>query len=206
MSTTRVFSTTRDGLIDAGIGLFASRGVAATTVGDIEQAAGMAPRSGALYKYFDSKNSLLEAGLERHLEAISGVGDDLALRPLGNLDAELTLLARWTMSELNRERTILHVIEREGDALGDLRDRMRTGVSDRGYQVGASILARWLPGLTEAERATLAVVAIGSLVNYKRSSWTFGSEPLGLGEDDLISTWVELIRALVENQRLVDGT
>lgn len=203
MTTTDDSRPTKDRLIDAAIGLFAHNGVAATTVGDIERAAGMAPRSGALYKYFESKGSLLEAGLERHLAAISDVGDDLALRPLGDLRSELTMLARWTMAELDRERTILHVIEREGVSLGELRNRMRTGVSDRGYQVGASILARWLPDLTVVERESLAVVTIGSLVNYKRSTWTFGAAPLGLTEDEFISAWVDLLYAQAGEQPCV---
>ena len=37
---------TRDRLIQAGMRLFAARGVDATTVGDLEKAAGLAPRAG----------------------------------------------------------------------------------------------------------------------------------------------------------------
>lgn len=194
MPTTKVSgTTTADRLVDAAMELFATKGLAATTVGDIERAAGLAPRSGALYKYFPSKNSLLEAGLERHLAAIADVGDDLALLPLGDLRAELTMLARWTMRELDRERQILHVVEREGDALGSLRDRMRTGVSDRGYEVGAAVFARWIPNVDDDRPMSLAVVALGSLINFKRSGWTFGSHPLGLEEEAFVSSWVDFV-------------
>ena len=100
--------------------LFARKGVASTTVGEIEAAAGLSPRSGALYKYFDSKDALLGAGLERHLATVRDLEQDLALRPLGDLRSEFTLLGHWLLRELEVERDITHILEREGDLLGEV--------------------------------------------------------------------------------------
>ena len=47
--------------------LFAAQGFRGTTVGEIEAAAGLAPRAGGLYKHFRSKEEVLEAGIDRHL-------------------------------------------------------------------------------------------------------------------------------------------
>lgn len=189
---------TSERLLDAAMHLFARKGVGATTVGDIEAAAGMAPRSGALYKYFPSKNALLTAGLERHLDTVSDMVDEIALRPLGEVRSEIALLARWLLHELDVERDITHILEREGEELGALRDRMRVGISDSGYSIGASLLARWRPDLDRASCEGLAVVAVGALINFKRSTWTFGQAPLGLSEDEVVDAWVELFGGFLE--------
>lgn len=182
----------RDRLVDAALRLFADRGFAATTVGDIEREAGFAPRSGALYKYFASKRALLDAGLERHLAAIGDVGDDVLLRPLDDIRSEITLLARWLLAELDRERHITHLLEREGDRLADLRERTRRGISERGYRIGSDLVGRWMPAASQTERDSFAVVAIGALINFRRSTWTFGAPPLDLTDDQFIDGWVEL--------------
>jgi AcrR family transcriptional regulator len=184
--------STGDRLLTSAMRLFARKGLAATTVGEIESEAGMAPRSGALYKYFDSKSALLEVGLERHLATVAEIGGQLGLRPLGDLHAELTLLGHWLLDELELERDVTHVMEREGSELAELRDKMRVGVSDRGYLVGSMMIGRWRPDLSEADRNALAVVGIGALINFRRSSWTFGRTPLGLSREAIVESWVQV--------------
>ena len=71
-----------------------SAAIAARASARIERAAGLASRSGALYKHFEGKEDVLERAIERHLEAIDDLGTALDMLPLGDLRAELTLLAR----------------------------------------------------------------------------------------------------------------
>ncbi len=179
-------------LVDAALRLFARQGFSATTVGEIEKEAGFAPRSGALYQYFASKRALLDAGLERHLAAVGDVGDEILLRPLDDIRSEITLLARWLLAELDRERHITHLLEREGDRLAELRDQAREGISERGYRIGSDLIRRWMPDTSQVERDSFAVVAIGALVNFRRSTWTFGAPPRNLTDDDFIEGWVDL--------------
>jgi AcrR family transcriptional regulator len=190
---------TRERLIDATLALVAERGFDGVSVGDIEAGAGLAPRSGALYKYFDSKLAVLEAGLERHLASIADVELDLSDTPLTDPRAEVETLVRWLLVELDRERTITHVIEREGDRLPYLRDRMREGVSERGYRIAASFVERWAAtGIVEPrDHDALAVLLVGGLVNLRRSTWTFGAPPLGLDDDRFVDTFVALSTALL---------
>ena len=96
------------------------------------------------------------------------------------------------------ERDITHILERDGDRVAELRDRMRTEISDFGYLVGAEVLGRWRPNLTHGNRETLAVIAVGALINYKRTSWTLGAAPLGVGEDALIAAWVDVCMSAIE--------
>ena len=102
--------STRDRLISAATALFADRGVRGVSVGDIEAAAGLTRRGGAFYKHFSSKDAVLEASLERELAKISGVEGVLELLPLGDLAAEVTLLARWLLANLQRLRPIFHIL------------------------------------------------------------------------------------------------
>jgi AcrR family transcriptional regulator len=190
--TTRSDVTTRTRLLDAAMRLFARQGVAGTTVGQIEAEAGMAARSGALYKYFESKASLLTAGLERHLENIDDMSNELASRQLGDLRVELALVGHWLLAELEVERDITHIVEREGVAHPELRARVRDGISERGYRIAADFIARWRPDLIEPERNALAVVALGALINFRRSHWTFGAPPLNLDEAQLLRGWVDV--------------
>lgn len=191
--------TTSDRLLDSAMHLFARKGLTSTTVGDIELGAGLAPRSGALYKYFKSKDVLLAAGLERHLATIGAIQQELADLPLGEIRPEFTFLGHWLLDELEVERDITHIIERHGEQLGELRERMRVGISDRGYLIGADVVGRWRPDLAQPERERLSVITIGSLINYKRSTWTFGAEPLAISQDDLIETWVDACLAIVDS-------
>lgn len=167
-------------------------------VGEIEEQAGFSPRSGALYQYFDSKRALLDAGLERHLASVDDVGARIDLRPLGDVRSEITLLARWLLVELDRERQITHLLEREGDRLADFRERAREGISERGYRIGGDLIARWIPDTSRTERDAFAVAAIGALINFRRSAWTFGAPPRKLSDDDFINGWVELFRPYID--------
>jgi AcrR family transcriptional regulator len=51
----------RAALVEAAARLFAEQGFEATSVAEIQAAAGLAPGSGALYKHFASKQALLDA-------------------------------------------------------------------------------------------------------------------------------------------------
>ena len=193
-------SPTRERLIDATMELVAQRGFDGVSVGDIEAGAGLAPRSGALYKYFDSKLALLEAGLERHLTSVADVDLDLSAAPLTEVRAEIEALIRWLLDELDRERTITHVIEREGDRLPELRDRMRTGISDRGYRIAAAFIERWAAhiGPQRIDHESLAVLLIGGLINLRRSTWTFGAPPLDLDDERVLDTFLALSTTLLD--------
>ena len=62
--------SSRDKLLAQGLRLFAERGFDAVSVGEIEQAAGLVPRRGAMYRHFASKDALLEAVVPYSSEAL----------------------------------------------------------------------------------------------------------------------------------------
>src|SRR5258705_8311772 len=58
--------STRERIIDESLRLFAERGYAATSVAEIEAAAGLSPGAGGLYRHFKSKYEVLAAVMNEH--------------------------------------------------------------------------------------------------------------------------------------------
>src|ERR671925_300213 len=80
----------------------------------IERAAGLAPRSGALYQHFKGgKDELLRAAIEHELRAIDELGSVMEMLPLGDLRAEFTLLARWNLGSLERRSELARFVRRD---------------------------------------------------------------------------------------------
>jgi AcrR family transcriptional regulator len=184
--------------------LFAERGFKATTVGEIEEAAGLVPRSGGLYKHFPSKRALFEEGVERHIRGVEGVERIVDLLPIGDLRSELTLVARWLLAELSSEREVVTLLEKEGAAFPEQRDRFFTAVVQRGYTYAAQLARRWLKDIPNADAIdveALASLVVGSIVAYRRTEWTFGADPLGVDEERFVQTFVDVFASLAELTR-----
>ena len=192
-------SQTRDRLIDATLELVAERGFAGVSVGDIEVGAGLAPAverctSTSIRSWQCSRLDWSDTSPRSPMSRSTS-----PLSPLTEPASEIEAVIRWLLAELDRERTITRVIEREGDRLPELRDRMRTGVSDRGYRVVASLIERWTATITDQriDNEALAVLLIGGLINLRRSTWSFGAPPLGLSDERFVDTFVALSTTLL---------
>ena len=184
---------TRDRLITAAMALFAARGMRGTTIGDIEEDAGLTRRGGAFYKHFHSKEEILEAGIDRAIleaEAVRGVVD---LLPLGDLRAELTLVCRFLLAQLARQRDLIRVLEREGDQVPELRGRMRERVIQVDYRQAVQLAQSWLKqyGIEDFDVEVLVTTVVGAIINYRRTQWTFGGAPLEVDEARFVEAWVD---------------
>jgi AcrR family transcriptional regulator len=191
--------TTKERLLEAGLRLFAERGFRGTTVGDVEAAAGLAPRAGALYKHFGSKKQLLAAVVERHLVELQTVERIVDLMPLGDLRAELTLLARWVLAEIDRQRELMLVFEKEGDRFPELRDRFYE-VGDLSYRVAVEYVRRVIKDnvAKSVDAEAFAAIAMSALVNHRRCRWTFGRNPLDLDDERMVAAVVDVLVRLAE--------
>ena len=102
---------TRERLKRAALSLFTEGGFVATSIGAIESAAGLAPRAGAFYRHFKSKEALLE---ELARERITETPDEFdldGLRAFNDTRAELVALARQYEKAAERQRPYLRLIE-----------------------------------------------------------------------------------------------
>ena len=186
-------SSTRDRLITAAMTLFAERGTHATTIGDIEAAAGLTRRGGAFYKHFTSKTEVLEAGVERHIAQAEAAFDLRDALPLGDLRSELTLLCRVLLSVLDREREVMRVLEKEGEQNPALRDQLVERVLEPGVEQAAAFVSRWVDtSAADIDLVAVATILLGSIVNFRRTAWTFGRIPSAVDEQRFVTTWVDI--------------
>ena len=100
----------RNQLIDTALELFSERGIEATRVSDIAQAAGVA--QGLLYRYFPGKDALLSAIIERH-GPLSLLRDLLATSPDRPAREMLLDLANRFYALAQERRRLLRLVVRE---------------------------------------------------------------------------------------------
>jgi AcrR family transcriptional regulator len=191
--------STRERIVTEAMRLFAQQGFLGTTVGEIEQAAGLAPRAGGLYKHFRSKEEVLEAGIERHVNEIDVIEPAMEMLPLGDPRAELMLVGRWGLSELANEMPLMKVVQKDGDRFPELVAKVSERIIARGHRQGVAMVARAFGDtLDERQIAAVASVALGGLVGYRIEETMFGPRPVG--EDDFLDAWVDMLMAYVERK------
>ncbi|HEY4823509.1 MAG TPA: helix-turn-helix domain-containing protein, partial [Solirubrobacteraceae bacterium] len=114
-------ASTRDRIVDEAMRLFSQHGYASTSVARIEAAAGLTAGAGGLYHHFKSKEAVLAAGIERHLARLDALRDiRRLLTPLGDLKAELTLIGRYILAELDSEAQLLRILVSEARSRPEL--------------------------------------------------------------------------------------
>lgn len=192
-------TSTRERLMSEALRLFAQQGFHRTTVGEVEAAAGLTPRGGALYKHFDSKERLLEEAMEHAVDATVRVRNELlGLLPLDDWRSELTLFARWVLIELERDRYIVAILEKDGDSFPHLVKRFYVDHVARGHQSAMDYVTVRLgeEGHPMWDAEALTAIIVGALVNFRRNQWTFGATVLGVEEERLVATLVQLLGAV----------
>lgn len=190
---------TRQRILDAALDLFAERGFTGTSVGDVESAAGLSPRSGALYKHFPSKRALLEAAFDERMEAIAEFRALVHLSDLGDARAELTLIGRWGLAELRRERQLARLVMKDGDRVPGIADRFRDTIVLPGLALSADVIARHRPDPLADPEATAAALC-ASLVGFSLQGALFGDD-VSVDDDRLVAAWVDLAMATLNQQR-----
>jgi AcrR family transcriptional regulator len=193
-------ASTRDRLRTEAMRLFGEQGYAATSVAQIEAAAGLTPGAGGLYAHFRSKEALLRAGLEALLtpdpdlgEATGGAG----ARPTEPL-AELEGVVRAGLARLEHDRDDSRVLVRDLRRLPDLlelsadrelrplHDRLEAYLSSPRFRVPEGATARGL-----------AAVLVGATANFWLLADVFGGYPAGVTEDEFVATLARLTATLL---------
>jgi AcrR family transcriptional regulator len=183
----------------AAMDLFAERGFDGTSVGEIERAAGLAPRSGALYQHFKGgKEELLRSAIEHELRAIDELGSVMEMLPLGDLRAELTLLARWNLGSLERRSALARFVRRDAARLPpELRDELYDRLVGRPYEeVVAWLRGRFPPAPDAPDVPALALVIVETISAYHSLRLTFGRTPDDVDDERFIAAWVETALAV----------
>jgi AcrR family transcriptional regulator len=185
---------TRERILTAAMSLFGERGYGATSVGAIELAAGLAPRSGALYQHFEGKEAVLREAVERDLAHLDSLEQALGMLPLGDLRAELTFLARWNLSSLEQRSDLLRFLRRDAERFPDLAEAVHERMTVRPLEQVAAWIVRLADdsGARSVDAEALALIMVESLSAYGLMRATFGRVPGDLDDERFIATWVEV--------------
>lgn len=187
-------AATRERLIGAALELFAERGYAGTSVGEIERAAGLAPRRGALYKHFPSKRALLGAALADRMDAIDRIDSRIDVLSGGDLRTELTIIGRMALTELESERLLARIVMKEGDRFPEIASDFHDAIVARGRALGVA----WLSsraialGTPIADAEATAEVLVDSLTARALKAFMFGEHLTVVDRERYVAAWVDL--------------
>ena len=126
---------TRQQLIEAAIGLFATRGVSSTTLTDIADAAQLT--RGAVYWHFSSKAEIFNAIWDQQLPMREMIRDRLILSenddPLLMLREQFIVALQYIASE-PRQYALIHILDHKcefhDDVISECEIRKRIGLND----------------------------------------------------------------------------
>jgi AcrR family transcriptional regulator len=199
---TRPDEGTRERIVTEAIRLFALNGFTGTTVGDIEQAAGLARRAGGLYRHFRSKEEVLSAAIDRHVREMQRIRERFDVMPLGDLRAELTLAARWALGELRAEQLVMKVVQKDGDRFPRVVAEVHERIIAPGHAQAAEMFTRVFAeaGIEDREARAYAAVALGALVGYVIEQSMFGAVPGEVAEADFVEAWVDTWETYVRKE------
>lgn len=196
---------TRERILDAAVELFGRHGYSATSVGQIEEAAGLAPRRGALYKHFESKRALLDAAVERRASAARR-GHELAEALVrGDIRSEARAYGRASLRIIAADQALLRIVMREGDNFPELRDAFRERIVRSGHASTVMWLRRAVErtGAPSPDLDGLAALILGSLIDYCVLDTLLGEPPGALGEERFLDVWTDSTIKLLEAHGLV---
>ncbi|MHB8437949.1 MAG: TetR/AcrR family transcriptional regulator [Acidimicrobiales bacterium] len=199
---------TRRRIVDSAMQLFARKGYAATTVAEIEGAAGLAAGSGAMYRHFPSKDALVLAAVSEYRDRVRALRLDLTPLQDPAQGADSISDTDSSTSRPDDAAQCARMLQRLVDALVEflagegpvvavsaeaaaLPTQTRSVIGqawDEAYGMVGDILVA--AGMTRAQATPLSVAAIGSLYQYVAHVTAWGREPAGVDVGDYLGSWI----------------
>ena len=191
--------STRERLVTEAMRLFSAKGFEATSVSQIEAAAGLAAGSGALYRHFKSKDALLNAGIDRQLDRRRAMRDIRALfAGLGDLHAELTVLGRYLLSVIDEELQLLQIAARTPAGHSARLDTAHAALIDGLNAELDDWITTWAPALPENDRAVLAALGINGLLATRFTTSLFHQSHARVPDDRYLTEWTALLATRIQ--------
>lgn len=193
-------TSTRERLLTEAMRLFSDKGFEATSVSQIEAAAGLAPGSGALYRHFRSKEVLLTAGIDRQLDRRAAMRDIRALfAGLGDLHSELTVLGRYLVGVIDQESAVLQIAARTPAGLSERLDTAYAALVDGLRDELAGWIGAWAPQASVEQTNVLAAVGINSILGERLSANIFRRSGVPAADDPYLAEWTAVLAARVRS-------
>lgn len=192
---------TRERLVTEAMKLFSDRGFEATSISQIESAAGLSAGSGALYRHFKSKDALLAAGIDRQLDRRSAMADMRALfAGLGDLHSELTVLGRYLLTVIDQESELLQIAARTPAGMSEQLDTAYAALLEGLTAELAGWIATWGPQLAETETATLAALGVNALLGERFGANLFRRTAHPIPDDRYLAEWTTVLAARIQRR------
>jgi AcrR family transcriptional regulator len=190
---------TRDRLVTEAMRLFGEQGYQATTVTQIEAAAGLAPGSGALYHHFKSKEALLEAGIDRQLDRRRAMHDIRTLfAGLGDLRIELTMLGRYVLTVLDEETQLLQIAARTPPDQSPRLNMAYAALIEGLYAEVADWINGWVPQISDQDAQTIAAVGVDALLGKRSTNTVFRRPATDTHDERYIAEWTAMLAGRIE--------
>jgi AcrR family transcriptional regulator len=190
---------TRDRLVTEAMRLFGEQGYQATSITQIEAAAGLAPGSGALYHHFKSKEALLEAGIDRQLDRRRAMHDIRTLfAGLGDLRIELTMLGRYVLTVLDEETQLLQIAARTPPDQSTRLNNAYAALIDSLYAEVADWIKGWVRKISDEDATAIAAVGVDALLGKRATNTVFRVPATCLQDEDFIAEWTAMLAGRVE--------
>jgi AcrR family transcriptional regulator len=187
-------TSTRERLVNEAMRLFSAKGFEATSVSQIEAAAGLAAGSGALYHHFKSKEALLDAGIDRQLDRRRAMRDIRALfAGLGDLRAELTVLGRYLLGVVDEEIELLQIAARTPAGRSSRLDTAYAALVDGLNVELGDWIAAWAPALVDQDRDVMAALAVNALLGSRLTTSLFHQSAPRIPDDRYLAEWTTLV-------------
>lgn len=191
-------ASTRDRLLDAALELFADQGYASTSIADIQQACGLSPGSGALYKHFPSKKALLQEAASRQMDRMRAMLDQYNRTRPTDTQGALRQGVEQIWDSIDSNTALLRVIFREPEAIGDMIDELWAAVATTSYQrVGRALSAAKDAGVSQVDdpEAT-ATVLVAALAYLPIAQMLIGRTPANIDADRFREAWLRLAQGV----------
>lgn len=191
---------TRERLVTEAMKLFSDKGFEATSVSQIEAAAGLSAGSGALYRHFKSKDALLAAGIDRQLDRRAAMQDIRTLfAGLGDLHSELTVLGRYLLTVIDQESELLQIAARTPAGLSEHLDTAYAALIDGLCDELNGWISAWAPQVSRSQAKILAFLGVNSLLGERLAANHFRRQSTPASDGEYLKEWTATLAARVQS-------
>jgi|SRR5437868_806757 len=194
--------STRERIIDEALRLFAARGYSATSVAEIESAAGLSPGAGGLYRHFKSKYEVLAAAIHEHaarthVQVAESLGHLSLIESSAPLEVRLSRLCRAGLAKVREENELIRVFYRDLSQFPELVAVVRDGLMQPMFD-GITFWFRTQPEYAGAgsDWNSVGTILGGSVIQYQLFQETAREAPGNTGKDQFVAAWVTLALGL----------
>lgn len=193
---TRTSISTRERLVTEATRLFSDKGFEATSVSQIEAAAGLAAGSGALYRHFKSKDDLLTACIDRQLDRRSAMRQIRKLfSGLSDLHSELAIIGRYLLSLIDDEIELMKMAARTPPGLSKQLDNAHAALLEALHDELTDWIRTWAPHATIEQAELSAAVCLNSLLGGRYATRIVRQSDSSASDEAYVKEWATLLAA-----------